>query len=153
MRDGNWASQQASNILDGGIRCAIPPYELGENAIGTGPKTGIQIGGRTLFPDIVGETGLQEAKNVATISARDARQISAYADYSAQVGLDPVTVFTRPSTNVSAIQGLLDNGSVTQSFLPGINDLGVYSLTRSGAATVGGLAGAGGNALSSTPAK
>jgi hypothetical protein len=26
MRDGNWASQQASNILDGGIRCAIPPY-------------------------------------------------------------------------------------------------------------------------------
>jgi hypothetical protein len=55
--------------------------------------------------------------------------------------------------NVSVIQGLLDNGSVTQSFLPGINDLGVNSLSLSGAATVGGLAGTGGNALSSTPAK
>jgi uncharacterized protein RhaS with RHS repeats len=126
---------------------------LGENAIGAGPRTGIQIGGRTLFPDIVSETGLQEAKNVAIIGARDARQISAYVDYSAQAGLDAVVVFTRPSTNVSAIQGLLDNGSVTQRFLPGINDLGVYSLSLSGAATVGGLAGTGGNTLSSTPAK
>jgi hypothetical protein len=90
---------------------------------------------------------------VATIGARDARQISAYADFSAQAGLDPVALFTRPSTNVSAIQGLLDNGAVTQSFLPGINDLGVNSLSLSSAATVGGLVGTGGNALSSTPAK
>jgi RHS repeat-associated protein len=136
-----------------GIRAARYLGALGEDAIGAGPRTGIQIGGRTLFPDIVGQSGLQEAKNVAIIGARDARQISAYADYSAQAGLDAVAIFTRPSTNVSAIQSLLDNGSVIQRFLPGINDLGVNSLTRSGAATVGGLAGIGGNALSSTPAK
>jgi hypothetical protein len=39
MRDGNWASQQASNILDGGIRCAIPPYGPSEEEEVAGIQT------------------------------------------------------------------------------------------------------------------
>jgi hypothetical protein len=48
MRDGNWASQHASNILEGGIRCAIPPYgpnKRRQDALaGTEPQTGSDRG-------------------------------------------------------------------------------------------------------------
>jgi hypothetical protein len=121
---------------------------IGEGAIGAGERTGIQLGGRTLFPDVVSSSGLQEAKNVAIISARDTRQISSYADYSKQFGLDPVQLFTRPNTNVSAIQNLLEEGAVVQRLLPGVNNLGVLSLTQGEAATVGGIAGAAKNIFS-----
>lgn len=54
----------------------------------------------------------------------------------------PVEAFTRPNTNVSVIGGLIENGSVVQRFLPGINNQGVQSLPRIGAAITGALAGA-----------
>ena len=111
---------------------------LGETTIGAvGQREGIRVGGRTVFPDIVGPNGLQEAKNVAAIGVRDAKQISSYASHSTETGLNPVEVFTRPGTDVPRIQGLLDNGAVVQKFLPGINDAGVLSLTRGEAALTG----------------
>ena len=116
---------------------------LGEEAVGaTDARQGIQVSARTLFPDIVNPNGLGEVKNVATISARDASQISDYAAYSARRGLDPVQVFTREGTDVSRIQGLISSGAVEQQIIPGVNDLGVYSLKAGEAALAGGAAGA-----------
>jgi RHS repeat-associated protein len=115
---------------------------LGEEAVGaTDAREGIKIGGRTLFPDIVNPNGLGEVKNVAAISAKDARQISDYAAFSQQ-GLNPVQVFTREGTDVSRIQGLINSGAVEQKFIPGVNDFGVYSLTTGEAALSGGAVGA-----------
>jgi len=123
--------------------------KIGETAIGAGPKEGIKVGGRNLFPDVVGSKGLKEAKNVAEISRRDAKQISSYVGYSASRGLDPVQVFTRQGTNVSRIQGSIQRGAVEHRFLPGVNDLGVYSLTRGGSALTGAAAATPGAALQS----
>jgi RHS repeat-associated protein len=116
---------------------------LGEEAVGaTDARQGVQVGGSTLFPDIVNPNGLGEVKNVATIGARDANQISSYAAYSARRGLDPVQVFTRQGTDVSRIQRLINSGAVEQQFIRGVNDLGVYSLTAGQAALTGGAVGA-----------
>ncbi|WP_262048087.1 hypothetical protein [Bradyrhizobium sp. Bra78] len=103
---------------------------------------GIRVGGQTLFPDILGTNGIQEAKNVATIGARDAAQISSYANYSAANGFNPVQVFTRESTDVSLIQGLINSGAVEQKLLPGINNLGVNILSQGDAVAIGGVVGA-----------
>jgi RHS repeat-associated protein len=114
---------------------------LGEAAIGANDaKTAILVGGRTLFPDILGNF-IQEAKNVATIGARDAKQILDYVRFSGQRAVE---VFTRPGTSVSRIQSLLDNGSVVQKMLPGINSQGVFESTGF-AITAGAAAGVGAN--------
>ena len=73
---------------------------------------------------------------------RDSDQISSYVAYSAQRNLGPVQLFTRPGTDVSRIQGLIDSGAVVQQFLPGVNNLGVYSLTGGEAALTGAAVGA-----------
>lgn len=112
---------------------------LGEDAIGaTASREGVKIGGRTVFPDVVGTSGFQEAKNVAVIGSRDARQISAYANFSAARGLDPVQVFTRPATDITRLQSLIQAGLVEQKLLPGINNLGVFSITTGESALTGG---------------
>ncbi|MEA1677474.1 RHS repeat-associated core domain-containing protein [Nitrospirillum sp. BR 11163] len=145
----------AYQLAEAGTGIAKARYlgALGEDAIGATQKVGVKINGTTLFPDIVGDTGFQEAKNVAAIGARDAKQLSAYSKFSNIEGLDPVQVFTRPNTDVSAIQDLLENGSVVQRFLPGVTDQGVYALTPGQAAITGGLIGSASNAISSTYGK
>jgi hypothetical protein len=57
-------------------------------------------------------------------------------------GMNPVAVFTRPSTDVTRIQDLISSGSVVQKFLPGISDVGISSLTAGEAAVAGGVVGA-----------
>jgi RHS repeat-associated protein len=129
------AVQLAEAGAPGSVAYARYIGALGEEAIGaTGNRQGIQVGASTLFPDIVGPTGLQEAKNVATISASDASQIASYATFSAEFELGPVQVFTRGGTNIARIQDLISSGAVQQQFLPGISDIGVYSLTQGEAA-------------------
>ena len=93
----------------------------------------------TRIQDIVGPNGLQEAKNVATIGARDARQISSYAGYSARRNPDAVQVLTRQGTDVSRIRGLINSGAVERQFLPGVNNLAVNS-PRGGEAALTGAA-------------
>jgi hypothetical protein len=124
--------------------------QIGEEAIGaTESRVGIKVGGQTLFPDILGSNGIQEAKNVATISSRDAAQISSYVDYTALRGLNPVQVFTRPGTDVSAIQGLINAGCIEQKILPGINSLGVNLLSAADSAAIGATFGAADSAIRS----
>jgi RHS repeat-associated protein len=138
----NTAIQLTEAGIPGTIAYAKYIGPIGEEAIGaTGARQGIKVGGSTLFPDIVGPTGLQEAKNVATISASDANQIASYAEYSARFGLNPVQVFTREGTDVSAIQSLINSGVVQQQVLPGVSNLGVFSLTNTGAALSGAAYG------------
>jgi hypothetical protein len=64
-------------------------------------------------------------------------------------GLNPTQVFTRPGTNVSAIQELIDAGAVEQKILPGINSLGVNSLSAADSAAIGSTFGATGSAIHS----
>jgi RHS repeat-associated protein len=113
---------------------------IGEEAIGaTAPREAIKFEGRTIFPDIVSSRGISEAKNVAVISARDARQISAYAAYAAQKSIGPVPVYTRPATDVSRIQGLISEGTVVQRILPGVTNRGVVDITRGQSALTGAV--------------
>ena len=142
----------AYQLAEAGSGIAKARYlgQLGEEAIGaTESRVGIRVGGQTLFPDILGSNGIQEAKNVATIGSRDAAQISSYVEYSTANGLNPTQVFTRPGTNVSAIQELIDAGAVEQKILPGINSLGVNSLSAADSAAIGSTFGATGSAIHS----
>jgi RHS repeat-associated protein len=142
----------AYQLAEAGSGIAKARYlgQLGEEAIGaTESRVGIRVGGQTLFPDILGSNGIQEAKNVATIGSRDAAQISSYVNYSTANGLNPVQVFTRPGTDVSAIQGLINAGAVEQKILPGINSLGVNSLSAADSAAIGGVFGAADSAIHS----
>jgi RHS repeat-associated protein len=142
-------------LADAGTGIAKTRYlgNLGEEAIGvTGGGRGIQVGGGTRFPDFVGPNGIIEAKNAAAIRSRDATQIASYAAYSVEQSLAPVQLFTRHSTDVTRIQGLLNAGLVEQRFLPGVNNLGVYSITASEAASTGGVAGAASSMFGSSTA-
>jgi RHS repeat-associated protein len=114
--------------------------DLGEEALGlSGPKQAISIGSQVRVPDsIIGDV-IQESKNVATIGSRDAAQISDYAAYAANptTDINSVQVFTRATTDVARIQGLIDSGAVEQGFLPNIGANGFRTLSASESATIG----------------
>jgi hypothetical protein len=78
--------------------------------------------------------------NVARIGARDAAQIADEATYAANTGRS-MTVQTRPGTDVSRIQGLIDNGSVGHGTIPNIADDGFRTLSPWGAAGGGAATG------------
>ncbi len=127
--------------LGTGIRASRNLGAIGEEAIGaSASKQSIQVGGKSLYPDLIANNTIQEAKNVAAIGYRDAAQIKNYVNYAQNTsGFNPVVqVFTRPGADVSRIQGLIDSGSVIQKSLPGINSSGVFNLSLGQSAAIGG---------------
>lgn len=85
-------------------------------------------------------------KNVASIGARDARQIAAEATYASQNGLS-MSLYTRTSTNLNRIQGLIDSGAISMSTIPGVGTNGFRVLTSGEAALSGSLMGGFTNSL------
>ena len=127
--------------LGTGIRASRNLGAIGEEAIGaSASKQSIQVGTKSLYPDLISNNTIQEAKNVAAIGYRDTAQIKNYVSYAENTqGFNPVVqVFTRPGADVSRIQGLIDSGSVIQKSLPGINSSGVFNLSVGQSAAIGG---------------
>lgn len=93
--------------------------QLGEEAAGiSGPKTAIQIGGRTRFPDRLGDGFLDEVKNVKFQNFT--RQLRDYYQYSQENGLQ-MRLFTRPGTQFSGpLQQLLNSGDIIHIRLKGL---------------------------------
>ena len=96
------------------------------------------------FPDEIDELDMTEIKNVLSISSSDAKQINDYVLYTQQYG-GSVTVLTRILTDVSQIQGLINNGLVSVGKIPGINSSGVANLSNSTSAGIGAGSAAIGN--------
>jgi hypothetical protein len=123
---------------------------IGEEAIGAPPiKEAIRAGSRYAYPDRITNGVIQEAKNVSVIGSRDAAQIARYT----RATNEPVEVFTRRNSDVSAIRNLIDEGLVVQRFLPGVNNSGVWALTTQEAVRVGAGVGAAKSVFSPALAK
>ena len=122
--------------------------EIGEGLAGipsTG-KTAIKINGRTRFPDQRIGGNIIEVKNTASIRSRDAAQIRDFVSFAGSNN-GSVTVLTRgKSTDVSRIQGLVDDGAVSIGKIPGINSSGVGNLSTGTLSLLGIGAGAASNA-------
>lgn len=103
---------------------------VGESAAGIvqAEKESIRVAGRLRIPDAISNTTITEVKNVAKISARDARQIADDVAIGADRGLQTV-VKTRPGADVSRIQGLIDDGSVIHKTLSNLNSSGFRILS------------------------
>ncbi|WP_298609873.1 RHS repeat-associated core domain-containing protein [uncultured Thiobacillus sp.] len=119
---------------------------IGERAVGAaGSKSAVSsISGTAArrFPDKVDDVArtITEVKNKAVLSAKDARQIGDDVLHAAsrQPGYQ-TQLYTRSSTDVSRVKGLIDDGSVVHKYLPGVADDGFRLLSPLGS----GLAGAG----------
>lgn len=125
------------------IEMSVARGALGESMLGINPigKLGISVGGNRFIPDRITSIALDESKNVASISAKDARQIMAEATYSASKGLN-MTLWTRSGTDLSRVQGLIDNGALSVRNIPGIGSNGFRVLTNGESAVLGsGLGG------------
>ena len=117
--------------------------QIGESSVGISQegKTAIDVAGRTRFPDRLTPSGITEVKNVATISARDAKQILDDVAYAAgREGFD-VTVLTREITDVSRIQRLIDSGAITHDILKNIAENGFRILSTGESASIGAALG------------
>ena len=118
---------------------------IGERAAGaTGSRTAVNSLSGTAtrrFPDKVDDVSrtISEVKNKAVISAKDARQINDDVLLASRKPGYQTQLYTRGSTDVSRVQGLINNGSVVQKFLPGVADDGFRLLSP----LESGLAGAG----------
>lgn len=124
------------------IERSVARGALGESMMGiasTG-KTAIKVGGKSYVPDALSNTTLTEVKNVAAIGVRDARQIAAEAAYASQEGL-AMKLVTRPGADLSRIQGLIDNGALSVSNIPGIGTNGFRILTGGESVLAGGVLG------------
>jgi len=91
----------------------------GEEAVGiTGPKTSINVDGRTRIPDRLTGYTLEEVKNVKSLSFT--RQLRDFQKYSQLRGLDFI-LYTRPNTILSSpLQQAIDNGLIIRKFIPGL---------------------------------
>jgi hypothetical protein len=104
-------------------------------------KEAIRVGGKTYIPDALTKSTLTEVKNVAAISARDARQITAEATYaSSQNGLS-MSLYTRSGADLSRVQGLIDNGAISVFTIPGVGTNGFRVLTGRESVLSGSLVG------------
>lgn len=116
---------------------------IGEDSVGIADrgKTAINVEGRTRYPDQLTPNGITEVKNVAQISARDAKQILDDVIHAAgREGFD-VTVLTREVTDLSRIQHLIDKGLITHDVLRKISEQGLRILSDAEAAGIGGALG------------
>ncbi len=140
---GAGIASKASRIYQGvqaGVK-GSPQYakyigNIGERAgSATGRKSAVDSLSGTAarrFPDKVDNVArtVNEVKNKAVISAKDARQITDDVLFAgSQPGGYQAQLLTRRSTDVSRVQGLIDNGSVVQKFLPGVADDGFRLLS------------------------
>jgi len=149
---GAGIASKASRIYQGvqaGVK-GSPQYaryigNIGERAAGApGSKSAVSSLSGTAarrFPDKVDDVArtISEVKNKAVISAKDARQIGDDVLLASRKPGYQTQLYTRGSTDVSRVQGLIDNGSVVQKFLPGVADDGFRLLSP----LESGLAGAG----------
>lgn len=89
----------------------------GENAVGlTGPKTAIQVGGKTRIPDKLTATALIEVKNVKTLSYSS--QLRDFQNYAQQNTLTYL-LYTRQNTILSRpLQQAINNGLITHKTIP-----------------------------------
>ncbi len=120
---------------------------IGEDLAGiaSAGKTGIRVDGRLRIPDARDGFNITEVKNVLSISGRDAAQIADFVKFSGQQG--STTLLTRgPATNISRVQGLVDDGSLLIGKIPGINSSGVANLSTGTSAGIGFGFGAANNA-------
>jgi RHS repeat-associated protein len=134
---------------------AVPGRELGvigENLAGIAPKGKTAISSLTgnavrRFPDKLDDLGnITEVKNVLEISAKDATQIFDSILYSQKMG-GTTTLLTRGSaTNISRVQGFVDDGLLQLGKIPRISPSGVANLSNSASAGIGLGVGAGNNA-------
>ena len=110
--------QVADEALDG-IAQARVLGQSGEDAAGiTGPKTAINVGGRTRFPDRLTRNFLDEVKNVKFQNLTG--QLRDYLQYSQDNGLQ-MRLFTRPSTEFSGpLKQLILNGDILHIPLHGL---------------------------------
>ncbi|MBS0448570.1 MAG: hypothetical protein JSR59_21825 [Proteobacteria bacterium] len=109
-------------------------------------KTAISVGGKSYMPDALTDSALIEVKNVAAIGACDAQQIAAEATYASQNGLG-MNLYTRTGADLSRIQGLIDNGAMSVSTIPGVGTNGFRVLTNGEGALSGSLIGGSTNGL------
>jgi hypothetical protein len=89
----------------------------GERAVGiTGPKTAINVAGRTRIPDAMTRTTLTEVKNVKSLSFT--RQLRDFHSFSQQTGRDFI-LYTRPNTTLSGpLQNAINQGTIIHRYIP-----------------------------------
>lgn len=115
---------------------------LGESMVGissTG-KQAINVGGSKFVPDALTSTTLTEVKNVAAIGVRDASQIAAEATYASQNSLS-MSLRVRAGADLSRIQGLIDEGAMSVTTIPGVGTNGFRILTGGESALTGAAIG------------
>ncbi len=115
---------------------------LGETMSGISPvgKEAIRVGGVKVIPDRLTSTALEEVKNVAAISAKDARQIAREAAYAADKELS-MTLSVRQGADLSRVQSLIDAGAFAVKTIPGVGANGFRILTTAEAAAAGAAIG------------
>jgi len=119
---GSKLLKKGGNFVDEGVKGGIASSKaMGtamEKTLGiTSPKTAINIGGRTRFPDRIGNGLLEESKNVKHLNFTS--QLRDYLKYSQENGLQFI-LHTRPNTTFSKpLQQLIDNGTIIHNKVPG----------------------------------
>jgi RHS repeat-associated protein len=115
---------------------------LGETMSGISPvgKEAIRVGGVKVVPDRLTSTALEEVKNVAAISAKDARQIAREATYAADKELS-MTLSVRQGADLSRVQSLIDANAFAVKTIPGVGANGFRILTTAEAAAAGAAIG------------
>lgn len=100
------------------------------------------------FPDSIDDFGnITEVKNVVSISTRDAAQIYDSVLYTSQPSVSGVTtLLTRgAATDISRVQGLIDDGLLNLGKIPGINSSGVANISTGTSSLIGFGAGTASN--------
>jgi hypothetical protein len=142
---------QLARMPSSGIGKSAVLGRIGEKAAGTsGKKTAVTIGGKVRVPDQVTSSAVIEVKNVASVSAREAAQISDSVALAQGTGKEAV-LLTRPGADVSRVQGLIDNRSLTHGTIPGIGSDGLRQLGTSGSAAAGATVGTATNCVRGQP--
>ncbi|MFC3356022.1 putative toxin [Sphingobacterium zeae] len=91
--------------------------QAGEQAVGiSGPKVGVEIGGKMRFPDRLTASTLEEVKNVKTQSFT--RQLRDYLNYSQSTNREMI-LYTRKTTTLSGpLQKAIEAKQITHKFIP-----------------------------------
>jgi hypothetical protein len=103
---GGLAAVRAGQAGEAAVRAA---YDIG-------PKTAIDIAGRTRIPDGLLQDALSEVKNVNYLSYT--QQLRDYAQYATQNGLR-FDLYVRPTTILSGpLQDAISPGAINLLFIP-----------------------------------
>lgn len=91
--------------------------QVGEEAVGiSGPKVGVEMGGKVRFPDRLTATTLEEVKNVKSQSFT--RQLRDYLNYSQSTNREMI-LYTRPNTTLSGpLRKAIEAKQITHKFIP-----------------------------------